>query len=279
MSTNPFQYKRANSVDDALEALNGDAKILAGGHSLLPAMKLRLFSADTLVDISKIESLKGIQVDGETIIIGAGTTHQAIADSEVVQEHIPLFAQVAGKIGDVQVRNVGTIGGSLAHADPAADWPAALLACHATVVLQSSSNTREIPADEFFTGMFSTALADSELITQIKVPSHTGFICRYEKFVQPASRFALVGCAICIKQDDDAISQATVAYTGLADTPFVDKGASAALQGGSLNQESIEAAVEARDQSVYVMSDHFASESYRKHLAGVMLERALQGAV
>ena len=278
MITNPFQYKRANSVDDALEALSGDAKILAGGHSLLPAMKLRLFSADTLVDISKIESLKGIQADGETIIIGAGTTHQAIADSEVVQEYIPLFAQVAGKIGDVQVRNVGTIGGSLAHADPAADWPAALLACHATVVLQSSSGTREIPSEEFFTGMFSTALADSELITQIKVPSHKGYTCRYEKFVQPASRFALVGCAICIKQDAGTISEATVAFTGLADTPFVDKGASAALQGGVLNQESIQAAMDARDQSVYVMSDHFASESYRNHLAGVMLERALQGA-
>ena len=279
MISTTFQYKKAASVEDALASLSGDAKILAGGHSLIPAMKLRLFSADTLVDISKVDSLKQIDVEGDTLVVGAGATHQRIADSEVVQKHASLFAKVAGKIGDIQVRNVGTIGGSIAHADPAADWPAALLACEATVRVQNSSGTRDIAAADFFTGLYSTALAEGEIITQIRVESKAGHHCHYEKFVQPASRFALVGCAVCMRVENGNISHATIAFSGVSDTPYIDTGASGALQGQTLSQDSIDAAVGARDGSVYVMSDHFASEKYRKHLAGVMLGRALKSAL
>ncbi len=278
ISTN-FDYKKAQSVDEALAALTGDAKLLAGGHSLLPAMKLRLYTADTLVDISKIESLKKIELSGDVLSIGAGATHQSIASSDLVKEHAGLFSMVAGKIGDIQVRNMGTIGGSIAHADPAADWPAALLACDATVVIQSSSGTREVAASDFFTGMYSTALGEQEVITAINVASKAGYYCRYEKFVQPASRFALVGCAVCMKLNGNQVDHATVAYTGVSDSPYVDKSASSALKGQVLSNNTIEATVSSRDDSVYVMSDHFASETYRKHLAGVMLDRALSAAL
>ena len=279
MISTDFTYKRANSVEEALSSLDGDAKLLAGGHSLLPAMKLRLYTADALVDITRIEALRQISLEGSTLSIGACATHQAIADDDLVKEHAALFAMVAGKIGDIQVRNVGTIGGSIAHADPAADWPAALLACDASIVVQGSAGSREIAAADFFTGMYTTALGEKEIITHIKVDSKAGHFCHYEKFVQPASRFALVGCAVCLKLDGAQISHASIAYTGVADHSYLDRSASGALQGKELSRSSIDAAIAARDTSVYVMSDHFASEKYRQHLANVMLDRALSAAL
>ncbi len=247
-----FKYKRVYSVSDAISALGGDNKILAGGHSLIPALKLRLNEVDALVDISKIEELKKIQMDGDVLCIGSAATHQQIASDDKVQEHAAIFVQVANSIGDVQVRNAGTIGGSIAHADPAADWPAALLAANATITVRGSGSTRTIASSDFFTGMFSTALEDGELITEIRVPSMKGGKASYQKFAQPASRFALVGCAVVSDGGDKR-----VAYTGLSDTPFL------AGNNGAIGDD------------VYVMSDHYADETYRRHIAGVMLQRAL----
>jgi aerobic carbon-monoxide dehydrogenase medium subunit len=264
-----FEYTKATSVEQAIAALaDGDAKILAGGHSLLPAMKLRLNMAGKLVDISKLEALKGVRMEDGEIVIGAGTTHAAISSNSIVKEHLSFFAEGAHHIGDVQVRNHGTIGGSLAHADPSADWPALVLAAGATIEVQGASGKRRITADDFFVGLFTTALAEDEIITAIRVPvPASGSKSTYLKFVQPASRFAIVGCAV-MKLAGGGIR---IAFSGVSDTPFRDAAAEAAY-----NKAGIDDACNAAAENVTIMGDHYASEHYRKHLAKVYLRKALE---
>ncbi len=263
MITYPFQYKRATSIAEAVAMLGDGGKALSGGHSLIPAMKLRLNAPDTLVDVSRIAELKGISMDGDELVIGAGATHGDIASSSVVKQHVPMFAEGAAHIGDPSVRNRGTIGGSLAHADPSADWPAMVLAADATIVVEGSNGSRSIKASEFFTGMFDTALGEGELITQVRVPAEAGAKMTYQKFSQPASRYAIVGCAV-VKSADGSVR---VAFSGVSETPFRDSAAEAQLNGG---QDVGQAA-----SGVSILSDHFASEDYRKHLANVYLKKAL----
>lgn len=279
MISTPFEYKKANSLEDAIQALNDDSKILAGGHSLIPALKLRLNQTGTLIDISRIESLRQIKTDGSNLVIGAGATHADISTDPEVMAHAPMLAVVAGQIGDVQVRNAGTIGGSIAHADPAADWPAALLAAGATVVVQSKKGTRHIDISDFFTGIYSTDLAADEIITQIRVPSMKTKKAAYQKFAQPASRFALVGCAVVLEDGNGQIEKVNVAFTGVSDTPYLDERVGKALEGKPLTDAVISEAVHHLDDSVYVMEDQYANEKYRRHLAGVMLSRALRSLV
>jgi carbon-monoxide dehydrogenase medium subunit len=183
---------------------------------------------------------------------------------------------VAYQIGDVQVRNAGTIGGSIAHADPAADWPAALLAADATIEIRGSRGTRYIAAADFFTGIYSTDLGSDEIITEIRVPSLHDKKSHYEKFAQPASRFALVGCAVCASITTGRFTGVRVAFTGVSDTPYCDQSAQSALEGKSVSGQTITDAVASLDTSVFIMSDLYASEKYRRHLAGVMLSRALK---
>jgi len=261
-----FDYQRATTVEEAIAALsNCDGKILAGGHSLLPAMKLRLNQPAKLVDISKIDSLKGIREEDGEIVIGAGTTHGDIASNDLIKSKLPFFAEAASWIGDVQVRNHGTIGGSLAHADPAADWGALVLAADAAIITQSSVTSRRIAATEFFQGLFTTALEDGEIITEIRVPVPAeGTKTNYQKFSQPASRFAIVGCAVMKKPD----GKTNIAFTGVSEAPFRDTAAESAA--------STDAAVAAAAEGMTIMGDHFASEEYRKHLAKVYLKKALQ---
>ena len=238
-------------------------KALSGGHSLIPAMKLRLNAPDTLVDVGRLTELKGITIDGNELVIGGGTTHGEIAASAVVKQHMPMFAEGASQIGDPAVRNRGTIGGALAHADPSADWPAMVLVADATIVMQSARGNRSVKASEFFTGMFSTALADDELLVQIRIPIEAGAKMTYQKFSQPASRYALVGCAVA----KSASGQVRVAFSGVADTPFRDTTVEQQLANG----QSAGSAASGHP----IMSDHFASEDYRQHLANVYLNRAL----
>lgn len=261
-----FDYQRATTVDDAIAALaNGDGKILAGGHSLLPAMKLRLNQPAKLVDITKIEALKGIHEEDGEIVIGAATTHTEIANNDLIKQHLPFFAEGASVIGDVQVRNHGTIGGSLAHADPAADWSAMVLAADGALEVQGGNGRRRIKATDFFTGLFSTALEDGEIITAVRIPvPANGTKTSYQKFPQPASRFAIVGCAVMRKPD----GKTNIAFTGISEAAFRDSAAEAAA--------SIDDAVNAAAANISVLSDHFASEEYRKHLAKVYLRKALQ---
>lgn len=264
-----FDYQRASTVEEAITALSGgDGKILAGGHSLIPAMKLRLNQASRLVDITRIQSLKGIKEEDGEIVIGAGTTHADIANDALIKNKLPFFAEAAAMIGDVQVRNHGTIGGSLAHADPAADWPAVVLAADAAIEVKGSNGARRIKATDFFTGFFSTALEDGEIITAIRIPVPAeGIKTTYQKFSQPASRFAVVGCAVMHSPN----GKVNIAFTGVSDTPFRDTAAEAALAGNN-----VDAACSAASESVTIMSDHFASEEYRKHLAKVYLRKALE---
>jgi carbon-monoxide dehydrogenase medium subunit len=271
MIPSSFSYQKANSVEEAIKALSSpDAKLLAGGHSLIPTMKLRLNSPAALVDIGSIATLRGIKEAGTEIIIGAATTHQEIASNKTIQSKLPLFAAGAASIGDVQVRNKGTIGGSLAHADPAADWAAVVLAADATIAVQGSKGARKIKATEFFQGMFSTSLQAGEIITAIHVPVVAGSKSAYLKFAQPASRFAIVGCAV-MKSGD----KVNIAFTGVSSHAFRDAGAEKVLAGKKLDAASIEAASKAAAEGMSILSDHYASEKYRKHLAKVYLKRAL----
>jgi carbon-monoxide dehydrogenase medium subunit len=272
-----FEYKKANSVQEALGMLGPDDKILAGGHSLIPAMKLRLNMPDALIDISKIEALKEIRDNEETITIGAGATHGVIASNAALMKHAPVVAEAAGAIGDIQVRNCGTIGGSIAHADPSADWPAVLLAVDAKVVIANASGKREVDVDQFFTGFFETALEDGEIITAIRIPkTKANKNSHYAKFAQPASRFAIVGCAVAVEMDGGTVASARVAFTGVSDMAYRASSVEQALVGGNLSEEHLSTACSGATAGVDVMSDHFASEKYRSHLASVYAKRALR---
>ena len=271
-----FEYKKASSVEDAISMLGDDAQVLGGGHSLIPALKLRLNAPGTLVDISKIDKLKEIRDNDQTVTIGGGATHAAISADESLASVAPMMRQAAETIGDRQVRNVGTIGGSIAHADPAADWPAVLLAADANVVIQGKDGKREVDIDQFFTGFYETALKEGEIITAIRIPK-TGFNTNsaYAKFKQPASRFAIVGCAVAVEMDGDNVKVARLGVTGLGSHAYRAVSVEKALVGKPLTEANIDAAIGSIAEGVEVMSDHYASEKYRSHLASVYAKRAL----
>ena len=272
-----FEYSRPQSVGEAIKMLSDDsAQALAGGHSLLPAMKLRLNEPGTLVDVGRLEELRFIRRDRGTLIIGASTTHHEIANSSDVAEAISMLAEGADHIGDPAVRNKGTLGGSLAHADPAADWPAMMLAVNAEMVLANAKGERRVAAGDFFQGFFTTALDEGELITSVEIPVPVGeYRSAYMKFEQPASRFAIVGCAVMADVSGGTFSDVRVAFSGAADAAFRDAGVEAALEGKPANAETIAAAVEHAASGVDFMEDHYASAPYRAHLAKVYAKRTL----
>ncbi|GAB3179076.1 FAD binding domain-containing protein [Telluribacter humicola] len=268
-----FDYARPESVEEALDLLDDDAKILAGGHSLVPALKLRLSAPGKLIDIARIPSLKGIREENGEIVIGAGTTHDEIMKSDLIKQHLPMFAEGAALIGDPMVRHKGTLGGSLAHADPSADWPAMVIAADGEVVLRGKNGSRLVAAADFFIGFYSTALEEGEIITEIRLPVPAeGTRMNYQKFAQPASRFAIVGCSV-VRHPDGSVR---VAFTGVSDAPFRDTGVEEALSGQQLTDDVIEAAAAKAAQGVSLNSDHFATEEYRQHLARVYCKRALK---
>jgi len=259
-----FEYIKATSVDHAVSLLSEhgyDAKIMSGGHSLIPAMKLRLNQPAVLVDIGGLADMNQITDGGTSVTVGANCTHKQIHKSTVVNEHVDVLSSAAGVIGDIQIRNRGTIGGSLAHADPASDYPAVILATDATIVVQGPNGRRDISAGSFFQGIFTTALEDNEIIVAIRFPKCHGV---YKKFFQSASRFAVVGCAAVKKGD-----RVSIGMTGVSDTPYRASAVEAAYDGSSSASEH---AVDGVD----VMGDHFASEEYRSHLAKVYVKRALE---
>ncbi len=260
-----FDYVKASSVEEAIDLLKrhgADAKILSGGHSLLPAMKLRLSRPEVLIDICGIPGMDTIKEEGNEIVIGANCTHQKIASSKLIDEQLNILAQTAKCIGDIQVRNRGTLGGSLAHSDPASDYPATVLACDAKIVVQGKNGIRTIMATDFFQGIFTTALQDDEIITTIRFPKVAQG--NYQKFYQSASRFAVVGVA-AVKDG----KKVKVGITGVADMPYRAKAVEMAYHGNG------DAASHAVD-GVEVMGDHFADVSYRSHLAKIYVKRALE---
>ena len=274
-----FDYESPSTLNEALSLLASreDAKILAGGHSLLPAMKLRLAQPALLVDIGGIGGLDYIRESGDGIAIGAMTTHAAIAGSELLHRSSPLLALAAAQIGDTQVRNRGTIGGSLAQAHPAADYPAGVLALDAHIVAHSRSGERVIPATKFFTGMFSTELRNDEILTEIRIPKTSGEGVVYKKHHHPASGYAVVGVAVRLKVSASKIENAAVAVTGVSDIAYRATGVENALRGKPLGAIA-EAAAHATD-GADAFGDTYASAEYRKHLATVLTRRALSQAV
>ncbi|MEP7252840.1 MAG: xanthine dehydrogenase family protein subunit M [Ginsengibacter sp.] len=268
-----FDYEKVATIDEAINAIADGGKILAGGHSLIPAIKLRLNQPSKLVDITGIPTLKGIKEEDGEIVIGAGSTHGEIATDTLIKKHLPFFAEGAAMIGDLQVRNYGTIGGSLAHADPGADWPALVLAADAAIEVQGNGGKRRIKATDFFTGLFSTDVKEDEIIIAVRIPiPAAGATTTYQKFVQPASRFAIVGCAVMRFAD----GKINIAFTGVSDNAFRESNAENALSGKPLNDPAIDEAVNASLQNADIMGDHYASGEYRKHLAKVYLKKALK---
>ena len=275
-----FQYHRAASVDDAVALLgrHEDAKLLAGGHSLIPSMKLRLAAPGTLIDIGGLAELDYVREQDGAVAIGAATTHHTIASSEVMARQAPLLAQAAAVIGDVQVRNMGTIGGSLAHADPAADYPAAVLAAEAQIVARGVDGERVIDAGDFFVDLFLTSLQADEIITEIRVPAAAGSGACYLKFPHPASRFAVVGCAAVVDAAGGTCNEVRVAFTGVANAAFRDGAVESALTGQAASADAIATAAAVAAQDAEVLSDAFAGTDYRRHLATVYAAKALRKA-
>jgi carbon-monoxide dehydrogenase medium subunit len=271
----PFDYQRASSVDEAVGLLaeHGDeAKLLAGGHSLLPLMKLRLAQPAVLVDIGGIGDLSFVSdgADG-SVRIGALTRHHDLAGSDLLRDQVPLLAEVAGQIGDPQVRHRGTIGGSIAHGDPASDLPAALLALRATLVARGPGGEREIPADGFFTGFLETALAPDEVLTEVRVPAVPGVGWAFEKFNRRAQDWAIVGVAAVLT---DGATGPGVGLVNMGSLPLRAAGVEEALRSGA----PVADAAARADEGTEPPNDLNASPEYRRHLARVLVRRALEAA-
>ena len=268
-----FEYEVANSTDHALELLGEhgeDAKLLAGGHSLLPMMKLRLATPSALVDIGRLRDLSYVREDGDRIAIGALTCHEDVKDSDVLAQHCPILSHTASEVGDPQVRHFGTIGGSLAHGDPAGDMPAVMLALGAEFVVHSTSGDRTLAASDFFTGLFETALDPTELLTEIRVPKLGGSGWSYQKFHHRAQDWAIVGVAAV-----ESNGTASVALTNMGDVPLRAEAVEQALASGADATSAAEQAAE----NTSPPSDPFGSADYRRALAKVLTRRALQEAM
>ena len=274
-----FEYHRATSLNDAAQVLakhQHEAKVLAGGHSLLPMMRLRLAAPQLVVDIGGLGDLRNVKRNKKHLTIGALTTHAMVAAADEVRTGYRGLAEAAAAIGDVQVRNCGTLGGSLAHADPAADYPAAILAFDAEIVVKNAKGARTIPAFKFFTGLLSTDLASDELITEIRLPDPGGAGSAYEKFEQPASGFAVVGvCAVVALDKKGKCKRASFAATGVADRPVRLSSLETQLRDKAWNADTLQAACAKADADLKdVRADLYAGADYRRHLLRVMARRA-----
>ena len=280
MFSTEFEYKRASSVSEAIQLLssNKDAKILAGGHSLLPLMKLRLARPGTVIDIGGIGELKGISVENGTLRIGALTTHAEIAASSQVESAAGILWETAQGIGDPQVRNRGTIGGNVAHADPVSDLPTVLKAMNATFAIQGQGGGRAVSADDFFTGPFSTALADNEILTGVSMPVLAeNQVAEYAKMAHPATSFAVVGAACVLTMDHHTCTAARIAVGGLTPIPMRGPSVEQALTGQELTAETIAAAADlvVNDVGSDLIGDIFASAEYRRAMTAIELKHAI----
>jgi aerobic carbon-monoxide dehydrogenase medium subunit len=279
-----FGYVAARSVDEALQLLakhGEEGKLLAGGHSLIPAMKLRLQSPKTLIDLGTVPNLRGVRVDGNNLIIGALTVHADVAAAELVRKHVPGLADAASVIGDLQVRNRGTIGGSVAHADPAADFPVILTALNATFVVQSSSGKRTIAVDDFFTDFYTTAMSANEILTEIRVPiPGAGSGTAYAKLPHPASGYVVVSAAALItRQTSGTCTAARIAIGGLGSGPCRAIATELDLQGKPLTLQIIVAAAAKAAEETDPVEDSYASVDYKRHVATVYARKAIEQAV
>jgi carbon-monoxide dehydrogenase medium subunit len=276
-----FEYERATSIDDALAKLaatGGAGKLIAGGHSLVPLMKLRLNEPTTIIDIARIPGLAGVREDDGVIEIGAGTVHHDVATSSVLRDQCPVVSDTAATIGDPQVRNRGTLGGSLAHADPAADYPAMLLAVDAQIQLQGPAGTRAVAAQDFFQDLFTVDLGPDEMITAVRFAPVRA--AAYAKLYQRASRFAIVGVAAALAVADGVISSARIGLTGALSSAVRLPHVEDALVGQAPTAETASNAAKGAGTSLSdVNADLHASEEYRRAMVSVFTKRAIEGAL
>lgn len=274
----PFEYEAAESASHAVELLGRfgpEAKLLAGGHSLLPLMKLRLAQPSALVDVSRIRELSYVRDDGDTLAIGALTCHEDVHFDDGVKRDCPILAYTAGKVGDPQVRHRGTIGGTTAHGDPASDVPTVLLALGATIAVTGPSGTRTIPASDFFKGLFEVDVAPDEMVTEIRVPKTPGAGWSYQKFHHRAQDWATVGVAAVIRRGDGGVAQAAVGLTSMGPTPLRATTVEEALVSGADPATAAQHAADGTDP----VSDVLGSAEYRREMAKVFARRAIEEAL
>ncbi|NNG18500.1 xanthine dehydrogenase family protein subunit M [Naumannella sp. ID2617S] len=267
-----FDYVAPTSVAEALAALaehGDDAKVMAGGQSLLPVLRMRLNAPEVVVDIGRIDELRGVREEGDAIVIGALTTHHDVIADPLVKEHALLLHKAAVEVADAQIRHRGTLGGALAHADPAGDLGAPILALDAELVIAGQGGERRVPAGEFFVDLFETAVGDDELLTAIRIPKHTGWGAHYEKFVRVAHQWPIVAVAATVGADG-----AAVALTNMGSTPVRASAVEQAL-GGRVDDESVRRAAARAAEGTNPPSDLNGDADYRRHLATVLTRRAL----
>ena len=273
----PFDYEVAESPDHAIALLGEreDAKLLAGGHSLLPAMKFRLSRPSLLVDVGRLAELSYVREEGSQVAIGALTRHKDVAEAQLLREHCPIVSHAAGQVGDPQVRHRGTIGGSLAHGDPASDLPSVILALDGELIVRGSGGDRVVPAREFFAGVFQTAVGPGEMLVEIRVPKlgpASGW--SYIKMSRRAQDWATVAVAAVVERTNGSIGKASIGLTNMGATPLRAMTAEGAIAGGASLEEASALVAEGTDPP----SDHAASADFRRHLAKVLARRALEEA-
>jgi carbon-monoxide dehydrogenase medium subunit len=273
-----FDYVAPSSVEEALSALaeaGDDAKIMAGGQSLLPVLRMRLNAPELVIDLGRIDSLRGVRDDGDAIVIGALTTHSDVVTNELVREHALLLSKAAAEVADNQIRHRGTFGGSCAHADPAGDMGPAALALDAEFVIAGSGGTRTVGARDFFVDLFETAIGEDEILTEVRVPKHTRWGAHYEKFVRVQHQWPIVAVAATVQASGGTISEARIGLTNMGSTPLRASATEAALAGAAATDEAVRAASEHAADGTNPPSDLNGDSDYRKHLATVLTRRAV----
>jgi aerobic carbon-monoxide dehydrogenase medium subunit len=277
----PFDYVAPTSVADALAALaeaGDDAKVMAGGQSLLPILRMRLNAPEKLVDLGRVEELKGIREEGDHLVIGAMTTYTDVLASEAVRQHAALLAAAVAEVADPQIRHRGTVGGALVHADPAGDVGAPALALDCELVIVGSGGERTVAAQDFFTDLFETAVAEGELLKAIRVPKHTGWGARYEKFVRVAHQWSIVAVGATVRVEGGAIAEAKIGLTNMGSTPLRATAVEQALVGRPATDQAVREACAAAAEGTDPPSDLNGDADYRKHLATVLTRRAVLAA-
>ena len=276
-----FDYTAPATIEEALSALaeaGDEGKVMAGGQSLLPVLRMRLNAPEMVIDLGRIESLRGIRDEGDAVVIGAMTTYQTLLDDASVHEHLLLLAKATETIADPQIRHRGTVGGALAHADPAGDLGAAALALGASFVVAGSSGTRTVHGEEFFTGLFETAVGEDELLTEIRFPKHTGWGAHYEKFVRVSHQWSIVAVAATVRAEGGTIQEARIGLTNMGDRPLRATGVEQALAGQPATEDAVRAAVATAADGTNPPSDLNGDADYRRMLAPVLTRRAVLAA-
>jgi aerobic carbon-monoxide dehydrogenase medium subunit len=273
-----FDYVAPTSVEDALSALSqhgDDAKIMAGGQSLLPVLRMRLNAPEIVIDLGRIESLRGVRDDGDALVIGALTTHSEMITNDLVRQHALLLSKAASEVADSQIRHRGTFGGSCVHADPAGDMGCAALAMDAEFTIAGPGGTRSVPASEFFVDLFETAVGEDEILTEIRVPKKTGWGAHHEKLVRVAQQWPIVAVAATVNVSGGTISEARISLANMGSTPLRASATESALAGAAATEDGVRAAADQAADGTNPPSDLNGDADYRRHLATVLTRRAV----